>query len=1763
MANVSATLLSWIKNEIDHAFKVVRDSIDKFSAAPEDATVLRVCPDQLHQVSGALRIIGLSGATRFCEAIEGGFSGLSGGKPSKATIGVIDRSVLALKEFVDDLMRGQANVPLRLFPMYRELTTLQGKSDISEKDLFFPDLTLPAPPHTNPKTLTEQELAPFLQSQRARFQRGCLAWLRNQPSGLQDMRQALDALHQIAPQLPEPRALWWVAVGLIDGLLDAPEPDWHANTKALYSKLDFQIRDLAAGSQKSNEPLLRELLFAMAKCKPATARIRDIKQLYQLDILFPEPDLPGLMEFDMDWLQPALIDVHSRLEALKDTWQQYISGEPKSISRFREQVASFKAKAVELGNPQLIKLLDVIALVAATRLPDPYPQQGQFMVIEMASAFLLIANVVDNFTNPPADLEGQIVIMGGWLLDATKGESSGKLPTGLRADLTQQIGILQLRAQVAKEILTNLQHVEQVLDAFARDPAKRDTLKGLQPYLRQIQGALSVLGFNPALEVTSMCALMIAECAKEDYAAASEDVDWIAEGLSTLGFYLDPCLRGREPTNEAISVFFSRIEKRRAPPPPDTVKDVPTIIMAASLASAEPDAAAPPVDVDTAATPEPAEAVAVITPTPEPVKVEAPQAPAAASQTAVNEELLEIFLFEANEVLANIEGSLKLCGEQPNNREALVTIRRGFHTLKGSGRMVGLTDLGEVAWEIEQVMNRWLEQQQPASPHLLELISGASTAFTGWVAQLQAGKSPAVAVEAQRIVDFARRLKAGEEPAGPLVEPATKETATPAPAPQPAAPTPEPDELMIGSVRLDRSLFDIYANEAAEHVAVLEAEFNGWRTTPGAEASHDFLRAAHTLASSSGTAGFTAIADLAGALEQWIPVARQVTQPRDAELVKTAIATLREMTGAIAQRQLPAPAEEAARGLHDLTGRMLAAPPPPVESAQTALTPVDVPIAAPPESAEAFDLTFTPPPPAESTLPASPVGIDVPIATPFPPTAEPAPAASTGAELRKIHDDIDDQLLLIFLEEAQQLLPLIGSDLRDWKANPGDEKVLQSLQRALHTLKGSARMAGAIRLGELTHIMESLIEAATEANRFSPELFEELESKMDRLSLDLDRMQSDQAAPKTAPAAPAAAAPLDEVPRQAAPPRVEPPLPSPAAVLRINADTLDHLINESGEVSIARSRVETELRGVKQSLGELKDSVDRLRNQLREVEIQADSQMQSRLSVMEERKGEFDPLEFDRYTRLQELTRMMIEGLHDVTAIQQTLLKNLGESDAALLQQARISREVQQELMRMRAVPFSNLNERLYRIVRQTARELDKKAELEIEGSQVELDRSVLEKIGAPLEHLLRNALGHGLESPASRVAAGKPETGRITIALQQESNEIALTLSDDGAGLDLESLRRTAVEKGLLQRDHDATEAELVQLIFASGLSTTKTVTELSGRGIGMDVVRNEISSIGGRIDIVTARGKGTTFTIYLPLTLAVTQTVLVRAGETVLAISSAMIEQVLRLKADEMTNLYSSNVVEFQDRSYPLHYFRHLLGSAGATNIQNYNSVLLLRSGMHRIAVHVDELIGNQEIVVKNIGPQLSRVPGVAGATVLADGGIVLIINPVLLAQRAGAAPVKAVTPQPAVAESSAPVIMVVDDSLTVRKITSRLLEREGYHVLTAKDGIDALEQMEKTLPAVMLVDIEMPRMDGFDLTKQVRSDPRTRGVPIIIISSRTAEKHRNHAVELGVNVFLGKPYPEAELLQHVATYVGAGQKTTLQLSRRFHGDQGLGAF
>ncbi|MBI3094205.1 MAG: response regulator, partial [Rhodocyclales bacterium] len=609
-------------------------------------------------------------------------------------------------------------------------------------------------------------------------------------------------------------------------------------------------------------------------------------------------------------------------------------------------------------------------------------------------------------------------------------------------------------------------------------------------------------------------------------------------------------------------------------------------------------------------------------------------------------------------------------------------------------------------------------------------------------------------------------------------------------------------------------------------------------------------------------------------------------------------------------------------------------------------------------------------------------------------------------------------------------------------------------------------------------------------------------------------------------------------------------IPAPQVQLRVRADLVDQLVNEAGEVAIARGRIEGELLALKTSLLDLTENVIRLRKQLREVEIQAESQMLSQQALASERAQEFDPLEFDRFTRFQEVTRMMAESVNDVATVQQNLMRNLDQANAAIVAQARLSRELSQRLMGVRMVPFESLAERLHRVVRQAAKDTGKRANLDIRHGQTELDRSVLDKMAGPLEHMLRNSVAHGLEDTPARLAAGKDAIGQITLSLAQEGNEIVVSIADDGAGLNLEKIRQRAVERGLLSADAEPDQAILTQLILQSGFSTADEVTTLAGRGVGMDVVRSETASLGGRIEVASETGRGATFRIYLPLTLAVTQAVLVTAGNRRYAIPSSMIEQAAEHKPDSAALIRSSGSTEWLGNRYPYHYLARLLGETNVVPPEaRRHWILLIKGGTERVALEVDSLSRNQEIVVKSVGPQLARVPGLAGATVLGNGEVALIINPVALAAHAverAAIPLAAAggaeqLAPVAASTAAAAAVMVVDDSLTVRKISGRLLARHGYHVLTAKDGVDALEQLAEVIPDVMLLDIEMPRMDGFDLARNIRADARLKHIPLIMITSRTADKHRQMAAEIGVDHYLGKPYDEEDLLACIRQSLG----------------------
>jgi chemosensory pili system protein ChpA (sensor histidine kinase/response regulator) len=594
---------------------------------------------------------------------------------------------------------------------------------------------------------------------------------------------------------------------------------------------------------------------------------------------------------------------------------------------------------------------------------------------------------------------------------------------------------------------------------------------------------------------------------------------------------------------------------------------------------------------------------------------------------------------------------------------------------------------------------------------------------------------------------------------------------------------------------------------------------------------------------------------------------------------------------------------------------------------------------------------------------------------------------------------------------------------------------------------------------------------------------------------------------------------------------------APQEQVRIRADLLDRLVNYAGEVAIYRARLEQQLGAFRGAIAEMAATNTRMRDQLRRLEMETEAQIIARYQREHESTDTtFDPLELDRFSTLQQLSRALAESAADQVSLQTTLDDLTRQYETLLLQQSRVSSELQEGLMRTRTVPFEVLQPRLRRVVRQASAELGKQVQLKLDGAQGELDRNVLDRMTAPLEHMLRNSVAHGLEKPDQRKKAGKQEEGTIRIAVRREGSEVVLEVSDDGAGLDRAAIRRRGEARGLVRSDAVLSDADLDALILEPGFSTADEVSRLAGRGVGMDVVASEVRQLGGTLDIHSTPGRGVTFTLRLPQTLAVTEAVFVRIGETTFAVPIASVRGVGRIARDQVAS--ADATYRYGGEDYAVHDLGNLVGQAPAKAEGHLQMpLLLIRAGDLRAAVCVDQVVGNREIVVKPVGPQVASLPGIFGATIMGDGRVVVILDVAPLVRRQALLPRDQLVEQaPAVETRRVPLVMVVDDSVTMRKVTGRVLERHNFEVATAKDGLDALERMAEVVPDLMLLDIEMPRMDGYELASAMKAEPRLRNVPIIMITSRTGDKHRQRAFEIGVERYLGKPYQEHELLRNV---------------------------
>lgn len=1113
--------------------------------------------------------------------------------------------------------------------------------------------------------------------------------------------------------------------------------------------------------------------------------------------------------------------------------------------------------------------------------------------------------------------------------------------------------------------------------------------------------------------------------------------------------------------------------------------------------------------------------------------VEAPDEEAATDLSHLDPELLGIFLEEAYDLINSTGSALHSWSEDPSDRAMAAELQRDVHTLKGGARMAGVDAIGDLTHVLEDLFEKVAEGQLQASDAMNNLLFACHDRLAQMVEQVATQKP---CPPAEELVAQVQTILRGEPlTASPVQD--EPESEEPELAEQPAEPeTPNDDAEAQESPAISEALADasdddligIFLDEGLEiHSAIGEC-LAQWRDEPDELSGVTQLQQElHTLKGGARLSDVDPIADLADAWSEALDplIAGASNQQSLLALSDRALAALKVMLTSLEDGDKPEPDTDL------------------IEALKTAH-----------EAA----------------------------------AAEAEEPEQTGSD-----EQVDPEVLEIFLEEAGEIMDQLEQLLDDWRKEPANHAFNQEAQRALHTLKGGARLSQLSHLGDQAHALETrLIDLGGNA----PD-----DSQWQSITADHDaiiamvaeirqRFDSGAATPEPAPEskpearpelkpepqpeadatpqaeepeqpsapAPAAATPAAPEPKPAKPPakarkKASDNQRAAQETIRVSAPLLDELVNLAGETSITRGRLETQTSDFGHTLDEMAATIERLREQLRRMEIETEAQI---LFSAEKEHGpdygdDFDPLEMDRYSSIQQLSRALTESSSDLADLRETLSDRVRDTETLLVQQSRINTELQEGLMKTRMIPFSSMVPRLRRIVRQISGELGKKVDFDVRNAEGEMDRNILERMIAPLEHMLRNALDHGVEAPADRTKAGKPETGEVVLSLTREGGDVVLRMMDDGKGIPSSVIRDKAIRQGMMREDEDLSEREILQFILQPGFSTAQQVTQISGRGVGMDVVASEIKQLGGSLDIDSALGRGTTFTVRLPFTVSVNRALMVSTGEDFYAIPLNTIEGIVRVSTYELEEYYKPDapLYEYAGQEYRLQYLGSLLNSDHQPKLQGQAlplPVILVRGAEQPMALQVDNLMGSREIVVKSLGPQFGTVRGVSGATILGDGNVVVIldlpamIRSDILSERQRLASLEKAR-EAARYEEQITTVMVVDDSVTVRKVTSRLLERNGMEVILAKDGLDAVAQLQDHKPDVILLDIEMPRMDGFEVASFVRHDDNLQDTPICMITSRTGEKHRERAMAIGVNEYLGKPFQETELLETIKRLTG----------------------
>ncbi|HED15395.1 MAG TPA: response regulator [Gammaproteobacteria bacterium] len=1726
------------------------------------------------------------------------------------------RSILQLPDYLEKILTGYKDDPLLVMPLLNDLRASRGEPLLSENALFTPDLTSADNIVVSTRKKVSN-LSLMARKLRHAYQVGLLGWYRKQnpQTSLHKLGAVLTELEQICEQRETIR-LWWVANGLVEALADQGLDVGVALNKLL-GHVDREIKKLIdsgeQGMGESND-LLKNLLYYIARSTSSGGRVNAIKTAFSLEGALPSEEerqvaRESISGPNRELMQTVGNAIREELAGVKEVLDLYLRNPEENMTELKEQADILRKTADTLGMLGLgvPRRLVQDQVVAIGHIAEGDAEVNETNLMAIASALLFVESSL-------VELSEKHQAKPGAEADEAAQKPDEQTAHSLPEVELRQIQEAVLK-EVCKELSIAKESIVSFIDSpwdhslLVSVPHQFNQARGaiLVVGLTEPARILQVINnylvteileprVQPEYEVLDIFADAIAsvEYYLESLLERRPNIDFLLnvanESLAKLGYEetreQEPPISGEEDSLEIALSGEQTMRLKQASDAADQTGEFETLDLDVAgegvgedLHEFDPDASGmfdlSALGDETGVTPRPPELgqeasgifdlneieQETINAETKPEITDIEQDKLSATQESkavsllddIDEDIIDIFIEEAEEELAVLQELLPQWSEDNDNHEALSRMRRSFHTLKGSGRMVGAQVIGELAWAIENMMNRVLEQTIPMVHEITQLVEEAVLALPGLIECLKGesgspdvDNTEAIVKRAFDLVDTVKekaRIRLDDLQSYNITDSVT-DISRPGKLEEPC----EAVDVM------DPVLYEIFSNESACHLAVVGDFVETCKQHSGENfINEDLVRALHTLHGSARMAVVDNIAELAGALEKYtkavmnnetsLPIEGLVVLVQGAEEIRIMLGQINE-------------ADKIENDQTELQDRI-------------------------------------------RTL------LSVEIVREEDHLREQQRAALASAEEQPETATVryDADILDVFLEEGAEILASSEAAVTGWLETPDDLQYLEQLQRDLHTIKGGARMAKVEPVAELSHATESLLTDIVDGEcESSPAVMALVQRTLDRLFQMLEDAEANQPVkeagdlieqlentrlgvedvkeavvaetiseieeiaekePETKPiqkkATVSTISSLMDHQAQVIPlaKRVEqleeaprPPVAQTSGeMIRLPASVLDDLVSNAGEASIYRARLEQQLGSFKFNLEELEQTVSRLRGQLRNMEIETETQILYRYEKEGHYDAEFDPLEMDQYSRMQELAKALVETTSDVSSIQALLDNLVSESETLLVQQARVNTDLQEGLMRTRMVSFKGLVPRMKRIVRQTSDELGKKAELFVIGEHGEMDRSLLERVTAPLEHMLRNALSHGIESPDERSKLGKPEMGNITLTIQREGSDVLVTVADDGQGLDLAALRMKAEERGMLDSGGHITDHDLMQFILESGFSTAQDITSISGRGVGMDVVNSQVKQLGGSLEISSHVGSGTTFVMRLPFTLAVNHALMVDVGEEVYAIPLSSIEGIVRMTRDDLVDylIKPDSVFNYAGEEYSVMSMNDLLSSGhnpqDESQVGKLFPVLLVRTGDHRTAVQVDGLRGSREVVVKSVGPQISTVRGVSGATILGDGSVVLILDMGALV-RAGSVLRTLHIEQDAQPEilSDVQTIMVVDDSITVRKVTTRLLERNGFEVITAKDGVDAIAVLQEHIPDVMLLDIEMPRMDGFELATHMRNEDRLKSIPIIMITSRTGDKHRVRADVIGVDYYMGKPYQEADLLENIEQLVGS---------------------